>query len=289
MAEYPDVAAAAKEAATKLQASGVPTLTLSEHEEALTVPWWIVGFRVIEFRVYFSNLGYPPVGETSGRALCLGPDGQLAESGRMSYLGAYNKFLDVPSGELHNSSPGQWSVRNSTPEGAVHWAADALALKEFEEDAPWGGKCFRYDSFSPDSDPLVQDGSAEQSLIQALVSAPDRLRQADEEKRREQALAQERARSSATKKKSGGCYVATAVYGSYDCPQVRVLRRWRDSALLPTRWGRGLVGMYYAISPHLVKHLGGRTWLLALTKKPLDRFVAWLLNSGTSDAPYRDI
>ena len=27
---------------------------------------------------------------------------------------------------------------------------------------------------------------------------------------------------------SGGCYVATAVYGSYDCPEVWVLRRYRD-------------------------------------------------------------
>ena len=27
---------------------------------------------------------------------------------------------------------------------------------------------------------------------------------------------------------SGGCYVATAVYGSYDCPEVWTLRRYRD-------------------------------------------------------------
>ena len=26
----------------------------------------------------------------------------------------------------------------------------------------------------------------------------------------------------------GGCYVATAVYGSYDCPQVWTLRRYRE-------------------------------------------------------------
>ena len=33
---------------------------------------------------------------------------------------------------------------------------------------------------------------------------------------------------------SGGCYVATAVYGSYDCPQVWTLRRYRDDTLAET-------------------------------------------------------
>ena len=31
--------------------------------------------------------------------------------------------------------------------------------------------------------------------------------------------------------KKKGCYIATAVYGSYDCPQVWVLRRYRDQNL----------------------------------------------------------
>lgn len=33
---------------------------------------------------------------------------------------------------------------------------------------------------------------------------------------------------------TGGCYVATAVYGSYDCPQVWTLRRFRDNTLAAT-------------------------------------------------------
>ena len=33
---------------------------------------------------------------------------------------------------------------------------------------------------------------------------------------------------------SGGCYVATCVYGSYDCPQVWTLRRFRDNTLAET-------------------------------------------------------
>lgn len=34
------------------------------------------------------------------------------------------------------------------------------------------------------------------------------------------------------------CYVATAVYGSYDCPEVWTLRRFRDFALDETWYGR---------------------------------------------------
>ena len=33
---------------------------------------------------------------------------------------------------------------------------------------------------------------------------------------------------------SQGCYVATCVYGSYDCPQVWTLRRFRDNTLAET-------------------------------------------------------
>ena len=41
--------------------------------------------------------------------------------------------------------------------------------------------------------------------------------------------------------KSGGCYVATAVYGSYDCPQVWTLRRFRDYTLAGSWYGRTFI------------------------------------------------
>ena len=40
---------------------------------------------------------------------------------------------------------------------------------------------------------------------------------------------------------SGNCYVAIAVYGSYDCPQVWTLRRFRDYELAKSRLGRAFV------------------------------------------------
>ncbi|MDO5478959.1 MAG: CFI-box-CTERM domain-containing protein [Clostridia bacterium] len=55
---------------------------------------------------------------------------------------------------------------------------------------------------------------------------------------------------------TGGCYVATAVYGSYDCPEVWTLRRFRDDTLAKTWYGRMFIRVYYAVSPTLVKWFG---------------------------------
>lgn len=55
---------------------------------------------------------------------------------------------------------------------------------------------------------------------------------------------------------SGGCYVATCVYGSYDCPKVWTLRRFRDNVLAKSIDGRAFIRTYYAISPTLVRWFG---------------------------------
>lgn len=86
----------------------------------------------------------------------------------------------------------------------------------------------------------------------------------------------------------GGCYVATAVYGSYDCPEVWVLRRWRDTMLASTRRGRTFIRGYYAISPTVVRLVGKRTWFVRIAKTPLDRLVQRLGLSGLADTPYED-
>ena len=88
--------------------------------------------------------------------------------------------------------------------------------------------------------------------------------------------------------KSGGCYVATAVYGSYDCPEVWTLRRFRDYTLAETWYGRAFVRTYYAISPNLVKWFGHTEWFKKLWKGTLDRIIADLNDSGVENTPYED-
>ncbi len=88
---------------------------------------------------------------------------------------------------------------------------------------------------------------------------------------------------------SGGCYVATAVYGSYDCPEVWTLRRFRDSTLAKSFIGRAFIHTYYAISPTIVKLFGENKWFKAMWRKPLDKMVAKLNARGTENTPYDDI
>lgn len=87
---------------------------------------------------------------------------------------------------------------------------------------------------------------------------------------------------------TSGCYVATAVYGSYDCPQVWTLRRYRDYTLAETWYGRAFIHAYYAISPTLVKWFGHTDWFKKMWKGKLDRMVASLNAQGVEDTPYED-
>jgi len=94
--------------------------------------------------------------------------------------------------------------------------------------------------------------------------------------------------SSSGEQKKSGCYVATAVYGSYDCPQVWTLRRYRDYRLDATWYGRLFIMLYYAISPTLVKWFGHTEWFKKMWKGKLDRMVERLRAEGYEDTPYND-
>lgn len=90
------------------------------------------------------------------------------------------------------------------------------------------------------------------------------------------------------KGRSAGCYVATCVYGSYDCPQVWTLRRFRDYTLAETWYGRAFIRTYYAISPTLVRWFGNTSWFKMLWKGKLDRMVSDLQQCGVESTPYED-
>ncbi len=87
---------------------------------------------------------------------------------------------------------------------------------------------------------------------------------------------------------SQGCYVATAVYGSYDCPEVWTLRRYRDNTLAETWYGRAFIRTYYAISPTLVRWFGNTEWFKKMWKGKLDRMVSELQSEGVESTPYED-
>lgn len=91
-----------------------------------------------------------------------------------------------------------------------------------------------------------------------------------------------------SKDKSGGCYVATCVYGSYDCPPVWTLRRFRDNTLSKNLFGSIFIRVYYVISPTIVKMFGKYDWFHKMWRKPLDRLVLKLQKNGMESTPYKD-
>jgi len=85
-----------------------------------------------------------------------------------------------------------------------------------------------------------------------------------------------------------GCYLATCAYGSYDCPEVWVLRRFRDSFLKSFPLGRWFIRVYYATSPLLVSFLGQNRVFKHSIKALLTPLIVFLKWKGYSQSPYND-
>lgn len=72
---------------------------------------------------------------------------------------------------------------------------------------------------------------------------------------------------------SGGCYIATMVYGDYDHPKVIVLRHFRDEFLDRRNWGKKFIKFYYKHSPGWVEKLKSHKLINKGIQKILDSFI----------------
>ncbi|MCP4447738.1 MAG: hypothetical protein GY811_20735, partial [Myxococcales bacterium] len=66
----------------------------------------------------------------------------------------------------------------------------------------------------------------------------------------------------------GYCFVATATFGNYDHPFVKILRVFRDDTLAHSSWGRGFIRWYYDNSPGLAAFI---------ERHPVARAVSYVL------------
>jgi hypothetical protein len=85
-----------------------------------------------------------------------------------------------------------------------------------------------------------------------------------------------------------GCFIATSVYGSYDCPPVWTLRRYRDETLQLTFFGKAFIKIYYLLSPALVRKFGQTNWFKMVFQKMLDKLVTYLEAKGVQNTSYVD-
>jgi ribosomal protein L7/L12 len=74
-----------------------------------------------------------------------------------------------------------------------------------------------------------------------------------------------------------GCFIATACYGDYYAPEVKLLRRYRDEVLQHSTWGRAFIRVYYTFSPPLANMLAqsekGKKFVRKYFLAPLIRFI----------------
>ncbi|MFC1505097.1 CFI-box-CTERM domain-containing protein [Thermodesulfobacteriota bacterium] len=83
---------------------------------------------------------------------------------------------------------------------------------------------------------------------------------------------------------SGGCFIATAAYGSYFEDHVMILRQLRDDILLHSGIGKAFVAAYYKTSPPIADFIADHDTLRAMVRWGLAPVVglSWVaLNHGT--------
>jgi hypothetical protein len=69
-----------------------------------------------------------------------------------------------------------------------------------------------------------------------------------------------------------GCFIATSVYGSYNHPNVVILRKFRDDVLSKTIVGICFCEFYYLLSPYFVNYFTSNGLFTAETRRALDAF-----------------
>lgn len=74
------------------------------------------------------------------------------------------------------------------------------------------------------------------------------------------------------------CFIATAVYGSPEVYEVKVLREFRDEVLLSSSTGKRLVSLYYLYSPHIAILIAKSEFAKSFIKKVFLTPVLWLIN-----------
>ena len=83
----------------------------------------------------------------------------------------------------------------------------------------------------------------------------------------------------------GGCFIATAAYGSSDVVDVKTLRKFRDKFLLTNKWGKKFVKFYYKVSPPIADFIRDKKAVRFIVRCAL-KPVVFMANRNLKSAQY---
>jgi len=78
---------------------------------------------------------------------------------------------------------------------------------------------------------------------------------------------------------SGGCFIATAAYGTSTAEQLDVLREFRDDVLLESTVGSRLVDLYYQMSPPIADFISENNFVRTLVRELLVDPIVWVVEA----------
>jgi hypothetical protein len=78
---------------------------------------------------------------------------------------------------------------------------------------------------------------------------------------------------------TGGCFIATAAYGTPAAEQIDVLREFRDTVLLESIPGSQFVTLYYQLSPPVADFIAGNEVLRTLVRELLIDPMVWVVEA----------
>lgn len=194
--------------------------------------------------------------------------------------------LPTVKGLLENADN---AIEDGNAEKAVKLYEEAIKIKPNCHEAWWGlYHCNKYfDQYYGYSDKYGNSGPlTKASIMQSTINKyadkaikyapPEKAAQysgfiADDLQYIEQVRSGQFDKSSSSGK--SGCYIATAIYGSYTCDEVLALRRYRDDYLAQSVLGRAFIKFYYAVSPTMAKHIRPESLLGRSIRNVLDNKV----------------
>jgi hypothetical protein len=78
----------------------------------------------------------------------------------------------------------------------------------------------------------------------------------------------------------GGCFIATAAYGTPTAKQIDVLRKFRDVVLLKSTAGSQFVALYYQLSPPVADFIAGNSFLRTMVRELMVDPIVWVVEAA---------